>query len=202
MRDPARTREAILEAAETLFAQKGYEETSLQEIGQAAGVSRGTPGYFFGSKEQLYTAVLDRLMQAEQRIISDLRPQLADVKASPEMVIAGAVSNFIDLLASRPTFIRLIERESLNQGRFLKERSSFLAVLKEGLDMINSDLKNEAVRQLDPDQLLLSIVALCWFPLAHNQIFVQPMGLDATDPGFLEKRKQHVIDLVLHGILK
>ncbi len=64
-RDPARSREAILGAAEKQFASQGYEQTSLQQIGQAAGVSRGTPGYFFGSKEQLYGEVPDRLFEAE-----------------------------------------------------------------------------------------------------------------------------------------
>ena len=50
-RNPDRTRELILDAAETLFAERGYEETSLADVGERAGVSRGTPGYFFGSKE-------------------------------------------------------------------------------------------------------------------------------------------------------
>ena len=59
-RNPARTRAAILDAAEQLFADQGYDATSLTEVGTAAGVSRGTPGYFFGSKADLYQAVLDR----------------------------------------------------------------------------------------------------------------------------------------------
>jgi len=59
-RNPLRTREAILDAAEEVFAEQGYDSTSLQVIGTRAGVSRGTPGYFFGSKPDLYQAVLER----------------------------------------------------------------------------------------------------------------------------------------------
>ena len=59
-RNAKRSRAAILQAAERLFATKGYEATSLTDVGAAAGVSRGTPGYFFGSKAELYQAVLDR----------------------------------------------------------------------------------------------------------------------------------------------
>jgi AcrR family transcriptional regulator len=59
-RNAPKTRIAILDAAEQLFAAKGYDATSLHEVGKAAGVSRGTPGYFFGSKAALYQAVLDR----------------------------------------------------------------------------------------------------------------------------------------------
>ena len=68
-RNPARTRAAILDAAEKLFAGKGFDATSLNDVGTAAGVSRGTPGYFFGSKEELVRAVLVERMTtlAEQR---------------------------------------------------------------------------------------------------------------------------------------
>ena len=59
-RNPARSREAILDAGEALFAESGYEGTSLSDVGTLAGVSRGTPGYFFGSKAELYRAVLER----------------------------------------------------------------------------------------------------------------------------------------------
>ena len=62
-RNGARTREAILDAAEALFAERGYEATSLNDIGAAASVSRGTPGYFFGSKLELYRAVLARCLE-------------------------------------------------------------------------------------------------------------------------------------------
>ena len=63
IRDAERTRAAILDAAERLFAEQGYDATSLTEVGAAAGVSRGTPGYFFGTKAELYQAVLDRCVR-------------------------------------------------------------------------------------------------------------------------------------------
>src|SRR3954471_2780873 len=70
-RNADRTREAILDAAETLFADHGYESTSLQAVGEAAGISRGTPGYFFGSKEGLYKAVLDRSFARVEEILRE-----------------------------------------------------------------------------------------------------------------------------------
>ena len=53
-RDAERTKEAILVAAEDCFARLGFGATSLQQIGEAAGVARSTPAYFFGGKETLY----------------------------------------------------------------------------------------------------------------------------------------------------
>jgi AcrR family transcriptional regulator len=50
-------RDAILEAARTLFAQKRYEETTIADIARAAGVAVGTVYLYFHNKHEIYTAV-------------------------------------------------------------------------------------------------------------------------------------------------
>jgi hypothetical protein len=52
----------------------------------------------------------------------------------------------------------------------------------------------------DAAHLLLSIIGLCWFPLAHANTVLRALGIDPEDPAFLEQRKRHVIDLVLNGL--
>lgn len=56
---PTATRDAILRAARTLFAERGYERTGLRGIAEAAGVHPALIHYHFGSKQQLYREVLD-----------------------------------------------------------------------------------------------------------------------------------------------
>jgi AcrR family transcriptional regulator len=58
--------ETILAAAENLFARSGFDRITLAGIGQAAGLSRQAPAYFFGDKERLYAAVLERVFAAHQ----------------------------------------------------------------------------------------------------------------------------------------
>ena len=200
-RDPVRSREAILEAAEKLFARQGYEQTSLQEIGQEAGVSRGTPGYFFGSKKQLYGEVLDRLFEAEYAAVHTIIQQPLSAETTPAERLAAVVSSFFDFLLTRPTFVQLIEREAINQAHFLRGRSTYLKLMQESAALIGPALVDSSFRPIDPLQLILSITALCWFPLAHTATFLEPFGLDTADPAFWASRKQHVIELVLRGIL-
>lgn len=59
-RDPAETRERLLDAAERLFAEEGIGRTSLRAITLAAGVNVAAIHYHFGSKEALLEAVFDR----------------------------------------------------------------------------------------------------------------------------------------------
>ncbi len=198
-RNPVRTRAAILDAAETLFAQKGYDATSLTDVGAAAGVSRGTPGYFFGSKAELYQAVLDRMFAEVRTAVREGRERALASAREPESILAGAVSDYFDFLAARPNFIRLIEREALSGGTLL-DGASHVTAGQEALAAISAELGLEDAPSGDAAQLLLSVIALCWFHLIHARTVAPAVGVALEDGADLERRKRHVIELVLHGI--
>jgi TetR/AcrR family transcriptional regulator len=199
VRNPERSRAAILDAAERLFAVQGYDATSLNEVGAAAGVSRGTPGYFFGSKSDLYQAVLDRCFAEVREAVRAGRARALASSQSPDAILAGAVSDYFDFLAARPNFIRLIEREALNGGRF-PEGVSHLAAGQEALAAISAELGLDDSPSGDAAQLLLSIISLCWFPLIHARTVAPAVGVGLEDAEDLERRKRQVISLVLHGL--
>jgi len=198
-RNPARSRAAILDAAEKLFALKGFEATSLNEVGTAAGVSRGTPGYFFGSKADLYQAVLDRCFAEVRDAVRSGRERALASGQSPEAILAGAVSDYFDFLAARPNFIRLIEREALNGGTQLDD-VSHLPAGQEALAAISAELGLDDAPSGEAAQLLLSIIALCWFHLIHARTVAPAVGVTLENVEDLERRRRHVVGLVLHGL--
>ena len=59
--DPAQRREQILDAANALFAERGYDEVSVEDIASSAGVARGLVHHYFGGRKQVYIALLERL---------------------------------------------------------------------------------------------------------------------------------------------
>ena len=59
--DPGQRRDQILDAANALFAERGYDEVSVEEIASAAGVTRGLVHHYFGGRKQVYIALLERL---------------------------------------------------------------------------------------------------------------------------------------------
>src|SRR2546421_12961401 len=70
----ADTKTRILDAAEVLFMEHGFEATSLRQITAAAGVNLAAVNYHFGSKEELFQAVLTRRldpMNAERMALLD-----------------------------------------------------------------------------------------------------------------------------------
>jgi AcrR family transcriptional regulator len=199
IRDADRSRGAILDAAERLFAQQGYEATSLTQVGAAAGVSRGTPGYFFRSKAELYQAVLDRSFAEVRDAVREGRARALASNESPETILAGAVSDYFDFLATRPHFVRLIEREALSGSR-LPHAASHLSAGQEALAAISAELGLDDSESGEAAQLLLSIISLCWFPMIHARTVAPAVGVRLENAEELEQRKRHVVGLVLHGL--
>ena len=201
-RNPEQTRGRVLQAAEQLFADQGFEQTSLADVGRLAGVSRATPGYFFGSKADLYRAVLETCFQKVREAVRAGRERSRTTGAPLEAILAGAVSDYSTFLEQHPHFVRLMEREALltsaaadgedNPPRFAAGQEALEAIVEE-LGLVEEDREAAA-------HLLVSLVALCWFPVVHATTLVRATGLDPSAPGYAEARRRHVVDLILHGV--
>ena len=164
----------MLDAAEHLFAHKGYDAVSLAEIGEEAGVSRGTPSYFFGSKKGLYRAVVERMAEDVRRFLSEPHsgPVSGEVGNDVGEAMAAAIGGYVDFLASRPNFVALVGREVLDMER-LSDEEPELASLAQVLGDPGAGFLAEGLRRgpflegVDPRQLVISIIALWFIPFAH-----------------------------------
>jgi AcrR family transcriptional regulator len=199
-RNAARTRQAVLDAAEQLFADRGYESTSLTDVGAAAGVSRGTPGYFFGSKEQLYRAVLERCLERVRIAVRSGRERALASHESSDVVLAGAVGEYFDFISDNPHFVRLLEREALSGAVHLKTLPPHLEATQEALGAIVSELALDPSDRAEAEQLLVSMLALSWFHLVHGPTVLRGLGVDPTTPEYREERRRHVVNLVVQGV--
>ena len=96
------TKEKLLDAAEKLFARKGFHATSLREITGEAGVDLALVNYHFGGKKPLFAAVLERrgavLNEERLRRLAAVREAAAPQAASPEAVIGAFFDPILDFL--------------------------------------------------------------------------------------------------------
>lgn len=82
-RDAERTRTAILDAAQTLFSTRGFANTGVREVADLAGVNSALVGRYFGSKEGLFRAALERVLDITPLLRSDRRHRFgADMMAA------------------------------------------------------------------------------------------------------------------------
>ena len=109
------TAEAILDAAEALFAERGYEGAALRDVAERVGVRAPSLYNHFESKEALYAAVLERGVGPVLALLA--RAAEGDAGGRPDG--DRLVTEVMALLARRPQLARLLLHETLAGGRRL-----------------------------------------------------------------------------------
>jgi AcrR family transcriptional regulator len=95
--DPGQRREQILDAANALFAERAYDDVSIEDIASAAGVTRGLVHHYFGGRKDVYIGLLERLgAQREQEF-------RAPVGRSARARVADSVSRWLDWTEANQT---------------------------------------------------------------------------------------------------
>jgi TetR/AcrR family transcriptional regulator len=103
-------RDQILDAAERLFARQGFDPTTIKAIGAEAGVNPALLYYYFGSKEELYKAVLQRIVTS----LVTTGGQVIDAATGPAETIRGLIATQVEFMLSRPTIPKLFVREIID----------------------------------------------------------------------------------------
>lgn len=203
-RDADRSRRQILDAAERLFADRGYDGASLAQIAKEAGTSAALPAYFFGDKAELYRATTIRLFADRDEALGPVCDRALRALDSADGLREGLrvlVSGYLSFLQGRPTFVQLMARDALDRDRLdhvdLPRHSS---VFQAGVYEFVSAITTDDGPAFDADQLMVTIVALCFFPLEHDTTMLASMGYRARTVGYIGRRTDHVVDLLMHAL--
>lgn len=136
----ASSRTALLRAAEKLFAEHGFHATSIRDIARESGLNLSLISYYFGSKEQLFAA----LMEERTQVLELQRKEQLAASDDPWQRLRIVVDNIIARLFSNRDMHRVITREMMLPGRhepcnilrekLLKHQREFIAMLQDGID--------------------------------------------------------------------
>jgi AcrR family transcriptional regulator len=91
-------RNRIIEAANTLFYHRGYNQTSFHEIADATGIPKGNFYYYFRSKDELLKAVIDERVARIERMLAEWDGQSADPRARLARFVQMLVGNCDELV--------------------------------------------------------------------------------------------------------
>jgi AcrR family transcriptional regulator len=122
------TRMQLIEAAETLFIRKGFDDTSVDEISEMAGYSRGAFYSNFDDKEEVFLAVVDRRWPSVPKALDDI---LQQVSAPVERI--AAVQNWFSSQWRLKDFIALRMEFSRRAFRDRSVRTHFAELLRQEL---------------------------------------------------------------------
>lgn len=205
-RDPEGSQRKILDAAEVVFARAGFEGATLTEVGREAGMSGTLPSYFFGDKDGLYDAVIARLFADRDAALESVCEEARELAAAagpeaPRGALELLVRGYLGFVEQRPAFVSVMVRDALDHER--RERVTarrHSTTFHESVVEIVAAFGPRPGPASDVDQLVISLIGLCLFPLEHDSTLLAGMGYAAHSPGFSERRAAHVVDLVARAL--
>ncbi len=182
----AERREQLLGIGRRLFAERGFDGTSIEEIATQAGVSKPVVYEHFGGKEGMYAVVVDREMQRLLRMVTD---SLAD--GHYRQKLEGAAMAFLEYIEDSADGFRILVRDS----HAASGTGTFASLLSDIASQVEHILGAEfKLRGYDPKlapmyaQMLVGMVALTgqWW-------------LDARKPK-LDEVAAHLVNLAWNGL--
>jgi AcrR family transcriptional regulator len=183
------TRERLVAVATRLFAELGYEETSIEQVLQESGVSRGALYHHFGSKEALFEAVLEAI---EQDIGRRGRAAMAEATDLLAVIRAGCLAwiRMTDdpvvrqvLLVDAPSVLGWARWRAMDEQHTLGDIKAALAAVAQ-------------TGRLDPAQV--DLMAYVWLALM-NEIALYIAR--AEDVEAAKREGEAVVDTILQRLL-
>ncbi len=189
---------SILDVAETLFAEKGFDATSLNDIAKQAGSSKANIFHHFKSKEVLYLAVLK---QACARSSAALDVVQKETSANPVNQMEHFCCSHLQAILSQPLSTQLIQRELLENG---EKRGKQLAeeVFADTFAKVIALVKQAQAKGMVRQDIEPSLLA--FLMIGSNVIFFEALSVlkhmpDVSFSASPEQFSSAVFDLLSNG---
>ncbi|MCM3893937.1 MULTISPECIES: TetR/AcrR family transcriptional regulator [Gordonia] len=197
-RDPERTRAELLDVATEVFAESGYSGARVDEIAERTRTTKRMIYYYFGGKEGLYLAVLDRayrgIRQAEQKLRVDHADPIEAIRRLAEVTFDHHIDN--------DDFIRLVSIENIHRGDFIRRLTDLpqlSAPATSLLDDILADGRTAGLFRTDVSALDVHLVisSYCVFQVANRYTFGYLFDLDLTETSNRAHLRRMIGDVVV-----
>ncbi len=182
-RDPEGTRRRILLAAAEEFASGGLFGARVDQIARRAETNERMLYYYFGSKEQLFTAVLEHafgaLTEAERALdLSGLAPVEAITR----------LAHFVwDYYRDHPEFLRLINNENLHEARYMQKSTRIREMISPIVATLGAILaRGESAglfrSDIDPLRLYVTLSGMGYYIVSNRFTLAATLGRDFSTP--------------------
>jgi AcrR family transcriptional regulator len=198
LHDADATRADILRVAATEFAAKGLAGARIDEIAEKTRSSKRMIYYYFGSKEGLYLAVLEKAYSDIRSIENTLN--LEDLE--PETAIRTLIDFTFDYQEQHEDFIRLVSIENIHRAEHMKASTVIGNLNVTVIDTIRKILDAGRAagvfkNAISPTDLHLMISAFCFFRVSNRHTFTLIFHQDLAAPDTRARHKGMIGDAII-----
>ena len=151
-------REHIITHALALFAERGFEGTSIRDIASRADVNVAMINYYFGSKDKLFEALVELRAGYMKGLLEEL---VHDNSKTDIEKIDVIIESYVNRLLSNTSFHRVLHQELLTQQRERLSEQIVGIFVKNSRNMktiIESGIRRKSFRKVDPELTMSSII--------------------------------------------
>jgi TetR/AcrR family transcriptional regulator len=186
----------ILSAGERVFARAGFNGATVAEIADAAGLPKANLHYYFGSKHELYRAVLARTLHDWLLPLDGLTPE-----ADPGQALAAYIRAKMAMSAQRPDASRVFANELLHGAAVVGElmRSELRATVRRKAAVIDGWIAAGRMAAVDSTHLYFTIWAATQTYADFELQVCAVLGREQLVARDHERATEHVVSLILRG---
>jgi AcrR family transcriptional regulator len=201
-RDADRSRQKILAAASVEFARHGLSGARVERIAEQSGLNKRLIYYYFDSKDDLFTAVLDEAYADIRAAESRLKLETLDPIDAIRCLLSFTWSYYLE----NPQFLGLLTSENLVQGRHVNSSAQAKTTNSNLIETLGAVLENGRAKGvfrggIDPVQLYISVAGLAYFYLSNQHTLGAIFDRNLVSPKALEQRLSHMQDFVMSYVL-
>lgn len=194
------SRSILFDATAALLSERSTIEVSLSEIAQRSGLNSALIRYYFGGKEGLLLALLERVAE---RAMADLA-DLVSLDISAERKLRIHIGGIINTYYRSPYVNRLINYMIVQGDKASSERVAKIFVepmIAAYRAIVDQGVAEGAFRPLDPGMLYYSVVGACEHIFYAGYSLPTTLGMSELTEEVRQQYVRHVCDLVFHGVL-
>lgn len=196
--DPEKTKQDILRVATEEFSAFGLSGGRVDAIAEKTKTSKRMIYYYFGSKEGLYLAVLEKAYRKIRTLEEDL--ELAHMP--PVEALRTLIGSTFDHDENNPDFVRLVSIENIHYANHMKQSAEIgdlnLSIVNTIQEVLERGRRENLFRaDVDAIDLHMLISAFCFFRVSNRYTFGTIFHRDLSEPETYNRHKRMIADAVV-----
>lgn len=187
---------AIIDVATEEFVEKGLAGARIDEI--AGKATKRKIYYYFGGKDELYRAVLQRAYRRVRESESEV-----DIESgTAEDALRRLIEHDVRYHSENPDLVRLVMNENIHRAEHLKQipdmpesNKRVIEILQHILD--RGEAEGSFRKGIDAVELHMNMTALAFYNVSNQFTFAHNFGVDMSSPEAIERRARQVADILL-----